>query len=266
MITSQLNKEDIYEKQLEKYAADFVDIYQSEKQKREELESANLQISKYADDLKCTLSDLEIAHRQLQESYLDTIHRLVMAAEFRDDDTAKHIVRIGKYCELMGTEISLPPDHVRNLFNAAPMHDIGKIGIPDLILNKPGKLTVAEFEVIKTHTTIGASLLRGSKSEILQLGEVIALSHHEKWDGNGYPYGLKGKDIPIEGRIVAVADVFDALTSERRYKKAFTIEVSLNILKEERGKHFDPEIIDVFFDNIDRILNIKEFVDKEKEN
>ncbi len=257
---------DYYQKQLERYATDFVDVFLSEKKKREELENVNKQVYKYANDLNSTLTDLKSAHKDLQESHLDTIHRLVLAAEFKDEDTACHIVRMSMYSELLAQKIGLKQDHIRNIYYASPMHDIGKIGISDMILNKPGKLTVEEFEIIKTHTTIGANLLRGSKSEILQLGEVIALSHHEKWDGTGYPNNLAGRDIPIEGRIVAVADVFDALTSERKYKKAFPIEVSLNILKEEKNSHFDPEIIELFFENLEEILRIKDQAERDKVN
>lgn len=137
------------------------------------------------------------------------------------------------------------------------MHDVGKIGIPDHILLKPGRLTEAEFEVMKTHTTIGAKILGGSRSEILQMAHDIAMTHHEKWDGTGYPAGLSGKKIPIPGRIVALADVFDALTSKRPYKDPYPISVALDILRAERGRHIDPALLDLFFDNIDAILEIQ---------
>ena len=140
---------------------------------------------------------------------------------------------------------------------AAPMHDVGKIGIPDHILLKPGKLDQDEWEVMKQHTVIGAQILQGSDAEYIQVAEVIALAHHEKWDGTGYPKGLKGADIPLSGRIVAVADVFDALTSERPYKKALSLEESLGIIKGGRGSHFDPDVVDAFLAIKDEMIAIK---------
>jgi putative two-component system response regulator len=140
------------------------------------------------------------------------------------------------------------------------MHDVGKIGVPDNILMKPGKLTDEEFEVIKTHSIIGANILAHSKAEVLKLAEQIALSHHEKWNGRGYPQGLSDDNIPLAARIVGLADVFDALTSKRPYKDPYTVEVALDIIEEERGEQFDPDIVDVFLKNIDEILKIKEKV------
>ena len=141
------------------------------------------------------------------------------------------------------------------------MHDVGKIGIPDNILMKPGKLTDEEFDFMKTHTTIGAKILVDSKAEILQLAQQIAISHHEKWNGRGYPQGLAGDTIPLAARIVGLTDVFDALTSKRPYKDPFPVEVALDIIKKERGEHFDPDVVNVFFENIDEILKIKDEVD-----
>ena len=141
------------------------------------------------------------------------------------------------------------------------MHDVGKIGIPDNILMKPGKLTDEEFDFMKTHTTIGAKILVDSKAEILQLAQKIAISHHEKWNGRGYPQGLAGDTIPLAARIVGLTDVFDALTSKRPYKDPFPVEVALDIIKKERGEHFDPDVVNVFFENIDEILKIKDEVD-----
>ena len=146
--------------------------------------------------------------------------------------------------------------NVQNLLFPSPMHDVGKIGIPDSILSKKGKLTNKEFEIIKTHCTLGARLLSNSNSEILQLAESIAFTHHEKWNGNGYPQGLSGEGIPIEGRIIALADVFDALTSKRHYKEPYPVEIECNIIREERGKHFDLEMVDVFLDNLNEIIKM----------
>ncbi len=197
------------------------------------------------------------AHLDLQESYIDSIHRLVMAAEYKDEDTGDHIIRIGSYCTLIAEKLGLSDEFIETIHYASPMHDIGKMGIPDSILLKPGKLTNVEFETIKTHTQIGARLLSRSKSNILQLGQEIALNHHEKFNGKGYPNRIKGSDIPISGRIVAIADTFDALTSKRPYKDPYPAEVTREILIKERGEQFDPEILDIFIANFDTFLNIR---------
>jgi len=246
--------------QLEKYADDLVRVYKSEKQKRKELEAANQQLVKFADDLNKTILELKSAYQELQESYLDTIHRLALAAEYKDEDTGDHIFRMSRYSALIAEKLGLSDKEVQNIRYASPMHDIGKIGIPDSILMKPGKLTDEEFDQMKTHTTIGATILADSKAEILQLAQQIAISHHEKWNGRGYPQGLAGDTIPLAARIVGLTDVFDALTSKRPYKDPFPVEVALDIIKKERGQHFDPDIVDVFFENIDEILKIKEEV------
>ncbi len=197
------------------------------------------------------------AHEELKESYIDSIHRLVMAAEYKDEDTGDHIVRIGRYCSLLAEKLNLTQEFIDTIYYAAPMHDIGKIGIPDKILLKPGKLTHIEFETIKTHAQIGARLLSRSKSKILQMAREIALTHHEKFNGKGYPNQLKGTSIPISGRIVAIADTFDALTSKRPYKEPYPMEIALDILKKERGEQFDPELLDIFIQNFDEFLEIR---------
>ena len=197
------------------------------------------------------------AHEALKESYIDSIHRLVMASEYKDEDTGDHIVRIGEYCLLMAEKLDLPQEFIETIYYAAPMHDTGKIGIPDKIILKPGKLTPEEFEIIKTHTLIGARLLSRSKSKILQMAQEIALSHHEKFNGNGYPNKLKKSEIPISGRITALADTFDALTSKRPYKDPYPPEVTYKILKKERGKHFDPEILDIFISSFDQFIEMR---------
>ena len=199
----------------------------------------------------------ERAHEELKESHVDSIHRLVMAAEYKDEDTGDHIVRIGKYCTLLAEKLNLSENFIETINYAAPMHDIGKIGIPETILLKPGKLTEDEFDVIKTHTLIGARLLSKSKSNILQMAHEIALSHHEKFNGRGYPNQLIGTDIPLAGRLVAIADTFDALTSKRPYKDPYPKEVVYDILKKERGEHFSPELLDVFIENFDQFFEIR---------
>jgi putative two-component system response regulator len=243
--------------QLQKYAKDLAEVSKSEKEKRKELQVSEQQLIKYADDLNEAILELKATHKELREAYLDTIYRLVLAAEYKDEDTGDHIKRMSRYCSLIAEKLGLPAKEVQNILYAAPMHDVGKIGIPDNILLKQSKLTDQEFEIIKTHSTIGAKILANSKSKILQVAEQIALSHHEKWNGKGYPQGLSDDNIPLVGRIAALADVFDALTSKRPYKDPFPVEVALDIIKKECGQHFDPDVVDVFLENIDEILKIK---------
>lgn len=195
--------------------------------------------------------------QELKEAYLDTIFRLSVAAEYKDDDTAAHINRMSRYSALIAEAMNLPAEEVEKIRYASPMHDIGKLGVPDAILMKPGKLTDDEFKVIQEHTVFGAKILSNAKAELLRASERIALTHHEKWDGSGYPRGLAGEDIPLEGRIVALADVFDALTTKRCYKPAFTMEQSLDIIKKGVGKHFDPRVTQAFLTNLDKILSVK---------
>ena len=193
------------------------------------------------------------AQRTTYQAHLDTIRRLATAAEYRDDDTGAHIHRIGDYCAVIARGLRLAPHEVEILQHAAPIHDVGKIGIPDSILLKPARLTPEETDIMRQHTVIGHGILRGSSSELLQAGEVIALSHHEKWDGTGYPNGVAGDDIPLQCRICAVADVFDALTSRRPYKEPFSNDKAYGILREDRGSHFDPQAIDAFFEQLDEV-------------
>lgn len=239
------------------YAKDLTRIYKSEKEKRKEVEAANQQLLKYADDLRKTISKLNVASQELRKANIDTIHRLVFAAEYKDEDTGDHIMRISHYSALIAEKLGLAAKDVKNILYAAPMHDIGKIGIPDSILVKPGKLTDEEFNIMKTHTTIGAQILANSKSKILNVAEQIALFYHEKWNGKGYPRGLSGDNIPLVGRIVSIADVFDALMSKRPYKDPYPVEVAIEIIKKERGQYFDPDVADVFLENIDQILQIR---------
>ena len=201
-------------------------------------------------ELRRAMEDLDRAHQ-------DTIRHLAAAAEFRDDNTAAHIRRMSNYSGLIARKMSLPDNRVSLILTASPMHDVGKIGIPDNILLKQGKLNSREWEIMKTHTSIGGRILRGGASEYMIMGAEIALSHHEKWDGSGYPQGLRGEEIPLAGRICAVADVFDALTSKRPYKDAFSVEKSMAIMKEGRETHFDPSVLDVFLANMDGALKIK---------
>jgi len=200
---------------------------------------------------------LQEAYKKLDAAYLELIHRLGRAAEYRDDETGEHTKRVGKMCALMAEAMDFEDTFKKNIEYASPLHDLGKIGIPDNILLKPGRLTKEEMEVIKKHTIIGADILSGSSHPIIAMAETIALTHHERWDGKGYPRGLKGEEIPIEGRICAIVDFFDACTSERVYRPAMDVEKVVDIIKSEKGKHFDPELVEVFLENLDRFVETK---------
>lgn len=184
--------------------------------------------------------------QDLQVSQLETLERLALASEYRDDDTGQHVQRVSNNCALLSRALGWNDEQIELLRKAAPLHDVGKIGIPDDVLLKPGKLTAEEWELMKSHTVIGARILSGSRFPLLQMAESIALTHHEKWDGKGYGVGMSGEDIPIEGRIVAVADVFDALTHERPYKRAWPVEEALQEIQSLAGRHFDPEVVEAF--------------------
>jgi putative two-component system response regulator len=194
---------------------------------------------------------------ELYDTRLEIVRRLGRAAEFRDNETGMHIIRMSKISALIGQDYGLDLEQCEMLLNASPMHDIGKIGIPDHVLLKPDKLSPDEWEVMKTHARIGADILAGHESELLDMARIIALTHHEKWDGSGYPQGLAGEAIPLPGRIVALADVFDALTSVRPYKQAWRIEEAVKLIDENRGRHFDPQLVDVFMQSLDDIVEIK---------
>ncbi|MCL4497344.1 MAG: HD domain-containing protein [Deltaproteobacteria bacterium] len=196
---------------------------------------------------------------------LENLRRLNKVAQARDEATGKHTQRIAAYCKLLTKALHLSNDFANDMFFAAPMHDIGKVGIPDNILLKPGKLTPDEFETIKFHCEIGYKILNnsgnpGAKNDIFSLAAEIALTHHEKWDGSGYPNGLRGNNIPLSGRITIIADVFDALTNGRVYKPAYSTCESVRIMRDEMssGKAFDPDIFTIFIKNIDGFDFIKE--------
>ncbi len=210
--------------------------------------------------LREALDEGVAARRATHEAHLDTIKRLVRAAEYKDEDTGGHIERIGMFSEVLADGLGMGPRETEIIRHAAPMHDVGKIGIPDRVLLKRGPLDDDEWAVMRSHTVIGSEILRGSPSEILKTGAVIALSHHEKWNGTGYPLGLAGEAIPLEGRICAVADVFDALTSHRRYrpKGALPNEDVYEMMEADRGEYFDPEILDVFLARRREIERIQE--------
>lgn len=231
------------------------------KEQRRELNEANSQLVKYASDLRTTLSDLRNAHKELQEAYRDTIFRLVLASEYKDKDTGNHLSRMSRYSTLLAKKMGLSAQQVENISFASPMHDVGKIGIPDSIILKKGMLTENEFQIVKSHTTIGAVILENTRGTVLQTAQIIAHFHHEHWNGDGYPSGLRHEDIPLAARIVALTDTFDALTSHRPYKTPYPIDISCDIISKERGKHFDPRIVDLFIDNIDEFIAIKRDID-----
>lgn len=190
--------------------------------------------------------ELEAYQLELKEAHLETINRLARAAEHHDQETGEHTQRVAGHCSLLAQGLNLGEDRVSLLQSAAALHDVGKIGIPDGVLLKPGRFTEAEYKIMCRHTLLGADLLSGGHSELLRVAERIALTHHEKWDGSGYPRGLRRDGIDIFGRIVAVADVFDALTHERPYKPAWSLEETIKEIKDQSGRHFDPDIVEVF--------------------
>jgi len=214
-------------------------------------------VEQRTDDLRRALHTLADEQLKTHEAHLDTIRRLVLAAECKDMDTAEHIQRMTQFGIVLAQALCLPGEDVEVLRHAIPMHDVGKIGIPDSILLKPGKLTPEEREIMNSHTLIGARILSGSPSNLLQAGEVIALSHHEWWDGHGYPAGLRHENIPLWGRICALADVFDALTSDRPYRRAMTNDDALELMQQGRGSQFDPDLFDLFIAHLDKVLAVQ---------
>ncbi len=194
---------------------------------------------------------------ELEATRLEIVRRLGMAAEYRDNETGNHIIRMSKMCVHLGKLYGLGRDRQELLLNASPMHDVGKISIPDAVLLKTGKLTPEEWEIMTQHTIIGARLLDGHNSPLMHMARDIALTHHEKWNGSGYPAGLHGSQIPLEGRIVAIADVFDSLTSGRPYKDPYPFSVAFDIMEKERGKHFDPDLTDLFLQHREDFEQIK---------
>jgi putative two-component system response regulator len=242
-----------------------------------------LAVKAYQDRLCSYSEELEAAVRErtadLEASRLEVIQCLARAAEYRDDDTGQHILRVGRYARVIGHELGLTKAVLDILEPAAQLHDVGKIGIPDAILLKPGKLTPEEYEVmqkhcgfgkrivdclpaqeaelVRTHTELGAKIVDVGHSPILKMAKRIAMTHHERWDGTGYPLGLSREDIPLEGRITAVADVFDALSSKRSYKPALPLEKCFQVLIEGRGTHFDPTIVDAFFARREEIIQVQ---------
>jgi putative two-component system response regulator len=204
-------------------------------------------VQERSDALEEALHDLELSETKVWASQAETIFRLARLVEFRDEETGHHLHRMSSFCEILARKMGFSEERCELVRLASQLHDIGKVAVPDSILLKQGKLTPEEFEVIKGHAETGFQLLAGSTAEVVRLGALIARTHHERWDGSGYPRGLAGEDIPPEGRIAAVADVFDALTSDRVYRSALPVQSAVEMMKDERGRHFDPEPLDAFF-------------------
>jgi putative two-component system response regulator len=208
-------------------------------------------------EVHSTLAQLQEANELLKAVQEEIIQRLSIASEYRDEETGAHIHRISHYTKLLTVRIGQDEGYVERIRLASPLHDVGKIATPDAILRKPGKHTPEEWEIMKGHSEAGYRILAGSGFPVLDMAAEIAISHHEKWDGTGYPHGLKGEKIPLCGRLTAVADVFDALSTERVYKPAFSIEKSVGIIRDGRGTHLDPEVVDVFLESLDDVVEIK---------
>ena len=208
--------------------------------------------------LESSKIEIENLNKEIIETQKEVVFRMGAIGEARSKETGMHVKRVAEYSKLFALCLGIPESKAEILKQASPMHDIGKVAIPDNILNKPGKLTDDEFIIMKTHAQLGYDMLKNSTRAILKVAAIVAHDHHEKWDGSGYPRGLKGKDAHIYGRITAVADVFDALGSNRVYKQAWDDEKIFNLFKEERGKHFDPEIVDILFEHMDDILKIRD--------
>ena len=230
---------------------------------RQELENRRLvqrlraTVDERGHKLEEALQDLDLSETQVWVSQAETIFRLARMVEFRDEETGQHLHRMSSYCEILARQMGSSDQRCELVRLASQLHDVGKVAIPDSILLKRGKLTTEEFEVIKGHAETGYKMLAGSGSEVVRLGALIARTHHERWDGSGYPRGLAGEEIPLEGRIAAVADVFDALTSDRIYRSALPVKSALAMMSDERGRHFDPELLDSFLAGLDEIEAIR---------
>jgi len=236
--------------QLVRYATDLKTLLQREAAKTKQITRVNQQLKAYARDLKKSYDAEQQKNQELEQAYAETIVRLSLASRYKDEETGGHIERLSHYSKTLALCIGWSVEASEQLFAAAPMHDVGKIGIPDAVLGKKGPLEEEEWEMIKTHPTLGASLLAGSSSPLLKMAREVAITHHERWDGSGYPYGLKGEQIPLTGRIVMLGDQYDALRSKRPYKPSFshkkTCDLMLNGNDRTRPSHFDPQLLSTF--------------------
>jgi putative two-component system response regulator len=220
-----------------------------------EKKAAYSQLERFNRDFMLLMKQKEKSYKALELSHLDTIRYLAAAAEFKDDDTGEHIVRMSRFSYVIARAYGQDENYCSLLEQASPMHDIGKIGIPDNVLKKPGKLTEQEWECMRKHPEYGANILSGSEVPLIQMAAEVALTHHEKFDGSGYPSKLIGDQIPLSGRIVALADFFDAVTMDRCYRPAFSDEEALNMVIGNSGTHFDPDVVKAFLSVSDEIIN-----------
>ncbi len=269
----ELDKNRLYEQELaflrvelEKFKNEAAKAYLLSKERHKDSALMSAQALKTINDLHTKIRELNGAKKNLREAYKDTINRLAVASEYKDNETGNHILRMSRYSVYLAKLYGQTPEQVEEMEFTSPMHDVGKIGIKDNILFKNGKLTDAEFNEMKKHTTIGAAILNNPKSPIIECARQIALFHHEKWNGRGYPHGIKGENIPINARIVAICDTFDALTSKRPYKMPYPIDVSCDIIGKGRGEDFDPDLVDLFLKNIEGFVKIKDSIDEDGED
>ena len=243
-------------------------IHQSDKQQREllelneELERTYAELDEYKNHLEEKveegISEIKGLNVEIEDTQKEVVFTMGAIGESRSKETGNHVKRVAEYSKILALAYGMDEDEAEMLKQASPMHDIGKIAIPDAILNKPGRFDEAEFEHMKRHAELGYEMLRHSSRALLKAAATVAYEHHEKWAGGGYPRNIKGEDIHIYGRITAVADVFDALGSDRCYKKAWDDESIFSLFKEERGKQFDPKLVDLFFENLDTIMAVRE--------
>jgi PAS domain S-box-containing protein len=217
-------------------------------------------------EIRHDITEAENLHKEFEDTQREIVYKLGEVGETRSKETGNHVKRVAEYSRLLAQKYGLSDEDVNILFTASPMHDIGKVGIPDEILNKPGKLSAEEWVVMRNHSKVGYDILKSSKREILKAAAIVSYSHHEKWNGSGYPNGLKGEDIHIFGRITAIADVFDALGSDRCYKKAWELDKILDFFRNQTGKHFEPKLVDIFMNNLDEFLKIRDMYEDSTEN